>query len=70
VAFELNGIASNVFHHSTSKPVKKPTGKAPLDERRYVPLSSVQSLYDCRVEVIITHTLSTLGACETCKILE
>jgi hypothetical protein len=44
---------------------KRPTDKTLLDERRYVPLSSVQSLYDCRAEVIITHTPSTPDACTT-----
>jgi hypothetical protein len=28
------------------------TIKIPLDERRYISLSSVQSLYECRAEVI------------------
>jgi hypothetical protein len=36
-----------------------------LDEKRYVPLSSVQSLYDCRAEVITTYTLGTSDACMT-----
>jgi hypothetical protein len=48
-----------------AKPAKKPADKNPLDERCYVPLSSVQSLYECRAEVIITHAPSTLDACET-----
>ena len=30
-----------------------------------IALSSVKSLYDCRAEVIITHTPSTSDACET-----
>ena len=38
--------------------------KTPLDERRYVPLSSVQSLYECRAEVITTHAPSTSDSCE------
>jgi hypothetical protein len=29
----------------------------------YVPLFSVQSLYECRAEVIITHAPRTSGAC-------
>ena len=29
-----------------AKPTKRPTDKTPLDERRYIPLSSIQSLYD------------------------
>jgi hypothetical protein len=39
--------------------------KTPLDERRYISLSSIQSLYDRRAEVTITHTPSTSDACET-----
>jgi hypothetical protein len=49
----------------SARPTKRPTGKIPLDERRYVPFSSVQSLYDCRAEVIVTHTPSTSDARET-----
>jgi len=49
--------------------LEQPRGVAPLipllDQRRYVPLSSVQSLYECRAEVIITHAPSTSDACET-----
>jgi len=48
-----------------AKPAKKPIDKTPLDERRWVPLSSVQFLYECRAEVIITHAPSTSDACET-----
>jgi hypothetical protein len=47
-----------------AQPTKKPTGKIPLDERRYNPLLSVQPLYDYRAKVIITYTSSTLDACE------
>jgi hypothetical protein len=43
-----------------AKPAKKPADKTLLDE---VP-SSVQSLYDCRAKVIITHTPNTPDACE------
>jgi hypothetical protein len=46
-------------------PAEKPTDVAPLGERRYIPLSSVQSLYECRAEVIIAHVSSTLDTCET-----
>jgi hypothetical protein len=42
-----------------AKPTKKLISKTPLNERRGVSLSSVQSLYEDRAEVIITH------ACET-----
>jgi hypothetical protein len=47
-----------------AKHAKKPTDKAPLDERMYILLSSVQSLYDRRAKVTITHTPSTSDACE------
>jgi hypothetical protein len=43
---------------------RNPPIKTPLDERRYIPLSSVQSLYVSRAEVIITHMLSKSDACE------
>jgi hypothetical protein len=74
---ELMGLLSNVFHHSTriigqkvpimplscyAKPVKKPTDKTPPG-RENMPLSGVQSLYDCRAKV--THTPSTSESCET-----
>jgi len=48
-----------------AKPAKKPTNKTLLDERRYIPFSSVQPLYDHRAKVIITHTPSTSDACTT-----
>jgi hypothetical protein len=48
-----------------AEPAKKPTDKSPLDERRYIPLSSVQSLYDRRAEVTITHSPSTSDVYET-----
>ena len=48
-----------------AKPAKKPTDKAPLDERRYIPLSSVQPLYDHRAKATLTYTPSTSDACET-----
>jgi hypothetical protein len=48
-----------------AKPTKKPTSKTPRDGEMDVPLSSVQSLYECRAEVIITYTSSTPDACET-----
>ena len=51
--------------HRSRSTISKPTGKASLDEKRYVPLSRVQSLYDCRAEVIIPHAPGTSDACET-----
>ena len=48
-----------------AKPAKKPTDKTPLGKRRYIPLSSVQPMYDHRAKVTITHTLSTPNVCET-----
>jgi hypothetical protein len=48
-----------------AEPAKKPTDKPPLDERRYIPLSSVQSPYDRRAEVTITHSPSTSDVYET-----
>jgi hypothetical protein len=48
-----------------AKPTKKPTSKTPRDGEMDVPLSSVQSLYECRAEVIITHAPCTSGAWET-----
>jgi hypothetical protein len=43
---------------------RNPPIKTPLDERWYIPLSSVQSLYIVGAKVIITHTPSTSDACE------
>jgi hypothetical protein len=37
----------------------------PAGREKGVSLSSVQSLYDCRAEVIIVHAPSTSDACET-----
>ena len=34
-----------------AKPARKTHHKTPLDERRYGPLSSVQSLYKCKAEL-------------------
>ena len=45
--------------------IRKPTDKTLPDEKRYVPLSSIQSLSDCKAEVIITHAPGTSDACET-----
>jgi hypothetical protein len=47
---------------------KKPTDKPPRDERWYVPLSSVQSLDECRAEVIIMQAPSTLCMRDACTI--
>ena len=41
------------------------TDKNPLDERKGVPLSSVQSLQERRAEVITTHPPNTSDACTT-----
>jgi hypothetical protein len=66
----LNGIEISmdpevVIVSYYTKPTKKPTNKALLDERRYIPLSSVQPLYDHRAKATITYTPSTSDACET-----
>jgi hypothetical protein len=50
---------------TTKSTAYKPADKTPLDERRYVLLSSVQSLYERRAEVIITHAPSSSDTCET-----
>jgi hypothetical protein len=49
-----------------AKPAKKHTDKDPRWRREGIFLfSSVQSLYECRAEVIITHAPGTLDACGT-----
>src|SRR5271168_5001395 len=55
------GSRGGVWLSCYAKPAKKPTDKTRWT--RYVPLSSVQSLYDCRAEIIVTYTPSTSDAC-------
>jgi hypothetical protein len=43
---------------------RNPPIRSRLDERIRSPLSSAQSRYECRAEVIITHAPSTSDACE------
>jgi len=60
-----NGLGiHDTYHTMPSLPRNPPIGPRWTRER-VIPLSSVQSLYDCRAEVIITNTPSTSDVCET-----
>jgi hypothetical protein len=41
----MSGVAGGARRSCHTKPAEKPTDETPLDERWYIPLFSVQSLY-------------------------
>jgi hypothetical protein len=57
--------SSSGWMSSFAKPAKKPADETPgWTRENELLLSSVQSLYECRAEVIITHAPSTSDACD------
>jgi len=60
-----NGLGIHDTYHAMPSLPRNPPIRRHWTRESVIPLSSVQSLYDCRAEVIITHTPSTSDACET-----
>jgi hypothetical protein len=60
----LEGVEEERCHPMPS-PSRNPPIRSFWTREDVIPLSSVQSLYDFRAEVIITHTPSSSDACET-----